>query len=86
MTTENEINALHRELAVERLRADQGWARYEIANASRKITEENLLNANEQIAKLIVNALKGPFPKGETTIAKNSVYTALYNDFLKNKN
>lgn len=37
-----EILSLHRQLAAEKLRADQGWQRYESANRSRQVTENQL--------------------------------------------
>lgn len=35
-----EVSALHRQLAAEKLRADQGWQRYESANADRNSLRE----------------------------------------------
>ena len=37
-----EIDALHKQLAAERLRADAGWARYENANLGQRLAREEL--------------------------------------------
>lgn len=39
-----EILALHREIASERLRADQGWQRYESANSDRNALRTAMVN------------------------------------------
>lgn len=45
---EQEIIALHAKLAGETLRADQGWQRYEAANAAR-VRAEDLLSTNHEM-------------------------------------
>ena len=47
-----EILRLHRQLAGEKLRADDGWARYEAANRLHNATERQLEEANRSINEL----------------------------------
>jgi len=42
---DEDLNALHRRLAAETLRADQGWSRYESANKERIELQKQLANS-----------------------------------------
>ncbi|MES2730010.1 MAG: hypothetical protein V4621_07970 [Pseudomonadota bacterium] len=72
---EEEILKLHRELAAERLRADQGWQRYEEANRDRmalrlervQLTCEaqhnyETIQRQGELLEAAVNVLRGPPP------------------------
>src|SRR5471030_82481 len=47
---DEEVLRLHRELAAEKLRADQGWARYESANADRNALRAEKASAVQPVA------------------------------------
>src|SRR5471032_1066340 len=47
---DEEVLRLHRELAAEKLRADQGWARYESANADRNALRAEKAAAVQPVA------------------------------------
>lgn len=52
MTQDDIILDLHRKLAAETLRADQGWQRYESANADRNVLREERANFTHEIVRL----------------------------------
>src|SRR5471032_1907657 len=47
---DEEVLRLHRELAAEKLRADQGWAQYESANADRNALRAEKASAVQPVA------------------------------------
>lgn len=49
---EQEVLKLHRDLAAEKLRADQGWHRYEAANSRKNELEAERANWTQEIAAL----------------------------------
>ena len=46
------IDSLSRQLAAERLRADNGWTRYENANMGQKLAREELARLNAKAAEM----------------------------------